>query len=116
MDLCLTLQSPKELHLVIIFLKSQSRKFKLFLPGLHFGMFTFAIANLTNDEQRAKWLPKCLSCSILGTYAQTEMGHGTFIRRLETTSHYDPKTKEFVLHSPTLTSYKWWPGKLKFIN
>lgn len=40
------------------------------------------------------------------------MGHGTFIRGLETTAHYDEKKQEFVLHSPTLTSYKWWPGGL----
>ncbi|KAJ8955467.1 hypothetical protein NQ318_003567 [Aromia moschata] len=40
----------------------------------------------------------------------TELGHGTFIRGLETTATYDPKTEEFVLNSPTLTSYKWWPG------
>ena len=44
--------------------------------------------------------------------AQTELGHGTFIRGLETTAHYDEKKKEFVLNSPTLTSYKWWPGGL----
>ena len=47
-----------------------------------------------------------------GTYAQTELGHGTFLRGLETTATYDPKTQEFVLHSPTLTAYKWWPGGL----
>lgn len=45
---------------------------------------------------------------------QTELGHGTFIRGLETTATYDPETKEFVLHSPTLTSYKWWPGGCKY--
>lgn len=43
---------------------------------------------------------------------QTELGHGTFIRGLETTATYDPKTEEFILNSPTLTSYKWWPGGL----
>ncbi|XP_072946847.1 acyl-coenzyme A oxidase 1-like isoform X2 [Epargyreus clarus] len=42
----------------------------------------------------------------------TELGHGTFIRGLETTATYDPETEEFVLHSPTLTSYKWWAGGL----
>lgn len=47
--------------------------------------------------------------------SQTELGHGTFVRGLETTATYDPKTKEFVLHSPTLTSYKWWPGGCKYI-
>lgn len=41
------------------------------------------------------------------------MGHGTFIRGLETTATYDPATQEFVLHSPTLTAYKWWPGGCK---
>ena len=40
------------------------------------------------------------------------MGHGTFIRGLETTATYDSETEEFVLHSPTITAYKWWPGGL----
>lgn len=34
------------------------------------------------------------------------MGHGTFVRGLETTATYDPQTKEFVIHSPTITAYK----------
>ncbi|KAG5667344.1 hypothetical protein PVAND_015327 [Polypedilum vanderplanki] len=79
---------------------------------LHFTMFAFTMLNLTNDEQKAEWLPKVLNCSIIGTYAQTEMGHGTYLNRLETTATYDPKTKEFILNSPTLTSYKFWPGNL----
>ena len=40
----------------------------------------------------------------IGTYAQTELGHGTFIRGLETTATYDPRTEEFILNSPTLTA------------
>ncbi len=39
---------------------------------------------------------------------------GTNLRELETTATYDPKTQEFVLHSPTLTSIKWWPGGCEF--
>ena len=32
--------------------------------------------------------------------------------RLETTATYLPDTEEFELHSPTLTSTKWWIGAL----
>src|SRR3954451_5803353 len=40
------------------------------------------------------------------------MGHGSNVRGLELQAKYDSKTKEFILHSPTLTSSKWWPGSL----
>jgi acyl-CoA oxidase len=49
---------------------------------------------------------------ILGCYLQTELGHGTNVARLETTAHFIPETQEFVIHSPTLTSTKWWIGAL----
>ncbi|KAJ7614834.1 peroxisomal oxidase [Roridomyces roridus] len=49
---------------------------------------------------------------ILGCYLQTELGHGTNVGRLETTATYIPETQEFELHSPTLTSTKWWIGAL----
>jgi acyl-CoA oxidase len=41
---------------------------------------------------------------------QTELGHGTFVRGLETTATYDTESQEFILHTPTLTATKWWPG------
>jgi acyl-CoA oxidase len=34
------------------------------------------------------------------------------LKKLETTATYDPKTEQFILHSPTITSTKWWPGNL----
>lgn len=82
-------------------------------PGgleLHIGMFIPTILSQGDPEQQAEWLPKCNSLEIIGTYAQTELGHGTFVRGLETTATYDPATQEFIMHSPTLTSTKWWPG------
>ncbi|XP_045488456.1 probable peroxisomal acyl-coenzyme A oxidase 1 [Pieris rapae] len=80
--------------------------------GVHYIMFMPAILNQGTEEQQAQWMSRAWNSSIIGTYAQTELGHGTFIRGLETTATYDPSTKEFVLNSPTLTSYKWWPGGL----
>ncbi|XP_058460944.1 probable peroxisomal acyl-coenzyme A oxidase 1 isoform X2 [Malaya genurostris] len=79
---------------------------------LHFVMFIPAIIGQGTPEQQAKWLDKALNCEILGTYAQTELGHGTFLRGLETTATFDERTDEIVLNSPTLTAYKWWPGSL----
>ncbi|KAI0321360.1 peroxisomal oxidase [Amylostereum chailletii] len=49
---------------------------------------------------------------ILGCYLQTELGHGSNVGRLETTATYVPSTREFEIHSPTLTSRKWWIGAL----
>ncbi|CAH1225068.1 ACOX1 [Branchiostoma lanceolatum] len=80
--------------------------------NLHRTMFTLTLQQQGNQEQRAKWLKLAEDFSILGSYLQTEMGHGTFLRGLETTATYDPSTQEFVLHSPTLTATKWWPGGL----
>ncbi|KAJ8736598.1 hypothetical protein PYW08_007254 [Mythimna loreyi] len=84
---------------------------------LHLGMFVPTIMGQCTPEQQSYWLPRALDMQIIGTYAQTELGHGTFIRGLETTATYDPETEEFVLHSPTLSSYKWWAGGLgKTVN
>ena len=41
---------------------------------------------------------------------KTELGHGSNVRGLETTATFIPETDEFDVHSPTLTSTKWWPG------
>lgn len=83
------------------------------LLGVHYGMFLPTIVGQGTDEQKKEWVEKAQSLSIIGTYAQTELGHGTFVRGLEATATYDSNTQEFVLNSPTLSSYKWWPGGCK---
>ncbi|CAI0413141.1 unnamed protein product [Linum tenue] len=79
---------------------------------LHWGMFVPAIKGQGTDEQQQKWLPLAHRMQIIGCYAQTELGHGSNVQGLETTATFDPQTDEFVIHSPTLTSSKWWPGGL----
>ncbi|KAL3852532.1 hypothetical protein ACJMK2_016159 [Sinanodonta woodiana] len=79
---------------------------------IHLSMFIPALERLATDEQKAKWLPLAESYRILGTYAQTELGHGTNLMALETTATFDPRTDEFVLRTPQLSSMKWWPGSL----
>eukprot|EP00455_Lapot_gusevi_P026012 TRINITY_DN2745_c0_g1_i5.p1 TRINITY_DN2745_c0_g1~~TRINITY_DN2745_c0_g1_i5.p1 ORF type:complete len:699 (+),score=206.55 TRINITY_DN2745_c0_g1_i5:61-2157(+) len=80
--------------------------------GLHFGGFIPPIEAMGTEEQKQKWLPLCRQMKIIGTYVQTELGHGSAVRSLETTAVFDPATDEFILHSPTLTATKFWPGGL----
>ncbi|XP_071499066.1 peroxisomal acyl-coenzyme A oxidase 1-like [Diadema antillarum] len=80
--------------------------------AIHTLMFIPSIERLGTEEQKAKWLPLARQYKILGTYAQTELGHGTYLSGLETTATYDEMTQEFVLNSPTQTAMKWWPGAL----
>ncbi|XP_061189326.1 peroxisomal acyl-coenzyme A oxidase 1-like [Saccostrea echinata] len=85
--------------------------------ALHFGMIIPTIKNQSSEEQQKKWLPMAESLRMIATYAQTELGHGTFIRGLETTAMYDPQTEEFIVNTPTLTATKYWPGALgKTVN
>jgi acyl-CoA oxidase len=77
---------------------------------LHSGMFTVTVREQASEEQIAKWLPRIENWDFVGCYAQTELGHGSNVRGLETTAKYDPETKEFIIHSPTVTASKWWNG------
>ncbi|XP_060724645.1 peroxisomal acyl-coenzyme A oxidase 1 isoform X1 [Tachysurus vachellii] len=79
---------------------------------LHLGMFLTTLLNQASPNQLDTLFTPAWNLEIIGTYAQTELGHGTHIRGLETTATYDPSTQEFVLNSPTVTSIKWWPGGL----
>ncbi|CAH0724579.1 unnamed protein product, partial [Brenthis ino] len=77
---------------------------------IHFVLFLPNIVSQGTTEQKAEWTKQ--GFKILGTYAQTELGHGTFVRGLETTATFDVDTDEFIVNSPTITSYKFWPGGL----
>lgn len=79
---------------------------------LHVGMFRTTIEQQSSDAQRAYWMPKVDGWEISGTYSQTELGHGSNVRGVELEARWDPTTKEFVVHSPTLTAAKWWNGSL----
>ncbi|KAL7580489.1 hypothetical protein ACA910_003621 [Epithemia clementina (nom. ined.)] len=87
--------------------------------SLHWVMFVPNIQSLCDDEQQAEWMPLIRDWKMVGCYAQTELGHGSNVRALETTATFLPKGKggghrggSFVIDSPTLTSTKFWPGTL----
>ena len=62
---------------------------------VHLSMFIPVMTYHTNEEQRSRWLLRAKTFRIIGAYAQTELGHGSNIRGLETTALYDKEKKEF---------------------
>ncbi|KAF4514227.1 UNVERIFIED_CONTAM: hypothetical protein B566_EDAN019464, partial [Ephemera danica] len=78
--------------------------------GVPSFVFPATLMTQATDEQREFWTKRVNDLKAFVTYAQTELGHGTFIRGLETTASYHPESQEFEIHSPSLSSYKWWPG------
>ena len=78
--------------------------------SLHWVAFVPVIAGQGSAEQQARWLGKAMNHEIIGCYCQTELSHGTNVQGLETTATYNAETDEFDIHSPTLTSTKWWAG------
>jgi acyl-CoA oxidase len=79
---------------------------------MHYAFFLPSFLLQANRQQRDEWQQKIENMEIIGSYAQTELAHGSNVRGLETTATYDHGTKSFVLHSPTVGSTKWWIGAL----
>jgi alkylation response protein AidB-like acyl-CoA dehydrogenase len=44
--------------------------------GLNMAMFIPMLRTQGTEEQKAQWLQKAVDFEIIGTYAQTELGHG----------------------------------------
>ena len=80
--------------------------------GLHDSMFLVTINEQGTSEQHKEFLTKANDYKIIGCYAQTELGHGSNVRGLETLATWNPSDKTFIIHSPHLTASKWWIGSL----
>ncbi|KAG0054557.1 Peroxisomal acyl-coenzyme A oxidase 1 [Gryganskiella cystojenkinii] len=79
---------------------------------LHEALFIPTLRSQLTDEQQKIWLPKAENYEIFGCYAQTELAHGSNLRKLETTATFIPETDEFEIDTPTINAMKWWPGAL----
>lgn len=75
-------------------------------------MFETALRKLGSDEQYLLLKDDVKMMRKLGCYAMTELGHGSNVTGIETTATLDQATDEFVIHSPTVTSTKYWAGGL----
>lgn len=60
--------------------------------SLHSLMFELSVRYLGDDDQVKEWLPKILKCQMIGNYCQTELGHGSNVKGLQTTATLDKET------------------------
>lgn len=65
--------------------------------GIHFVAYLPFLQSQASEEQLAKWLPGARNFQYMGAYAQTELGHGSNVRGLETTASFNVETDEFVI-------------------
>ena len=77
--------------------------------GVQWGLFGGAVGNL-GTERHHQMVTDLMNLKALGCFAMTERGHGSDVQSLETTAHFDPETKEFILNSPTASSEKFYIG------
>ena len=56
--------------------------------GIHFFMFLTFLKGNGTKEQHAKWLELAQEGKFMGCYAQTELGHGSNLRGIETTATF----------------------------
>ncbi|KAF5338285.1 hypothetical protein D9757_014912 [Collybiopsis confluens] len=80
--------------------------------SLHVTAFEPVFLLQASPELLDRYAALTATRGIFGCYLQTELGHGSNVASLETTATYIPGTKEFDIHSPTLSSSKWWIGAL----
>ncbi|KAI8850357.1 hypothetical protein BC829DRAFT_369038 [Chytridium lagenaria] len=86
---------------------SESLNMRLYV---HEMLYRTSIELFGTEEQKTQLLPDVENYNVIGSFSMTELGHSSSLRDLETTATLDLATDEWVIHSPTLTSTKWWIG------
>lgn len=78
------------------------------------GIYLFSNALLSlGTERHYKFFEATIwNREILASFALTEVAHGSDARLMCTTASYDPKSREFVVHTPDFKAAKCWVGNL----
>lgn len=78
--------------------------------GVQWGLFGSAVLHLGTTEHQDKWLPGIMNLDIPGSFAMTEIGHGSDVASIATTASYDASSQEFVINTPFAAAWKEYLG------
>lgn len=78
--------------------------------GVQFGLFGGSISLLGTEKHHDKYLNDVGTLALPGCFAMTELGHGSNVRDLQTTAHYDTEMAEFIIHTPSPAARKEYIG------
>lgn len=75
---------------------------------VQFNLFGGTVLKLGTERHHAKLLEGIDSLEEVGCFGLTELGYGNNAVEMETEAVFDPKTDEFIVHSPSTLSQKYW--------
>jgi len=88
--------------------------------GNRFGVdFELYLASLLNfgTEKHMIYIKNLFQLQDFGCFALTELAHGSDAKNIQTIAEFDPKTKEFILNTPSDLALKFWVGSAyRFAN
>ena len=75
---------------------------------VQFNLFGGTVLKLGTEKHHGEFLKAIDSLKSVGCFGLTELGYGNNAVEMETTATWDAKTKEWVIHTPTVLGQKYW--------
>jgi acyl-CoA oxidase len=101
-----------------------SNTYRLFVSGMPLSAYSHAVSvkiavavilyykaiEILGTEKHQKYKNRLFDKEDIGCFALTELGHGSNVKGILTTAHFDKDTDEFVINTPEDLAMKFWIG------